>query len=263
MVARISCVALVVGFLAGCYDIPQPECGFACGPAGECPSDYSCNSAVNRCELDGSPRSCATTPDAGMDTIRDAPDDFTPPQVIFRAPAEDTIGVGVGDDIFVDFSESVTGVSNASFTVTQGGLPVAGSVTYSDIFGSRATFTQSIQLAANSAYTVNLTSAIRDTATLPNPLMPVTWIFTTGPDQLIPAVQGRSPINASTGIPVTAQVSARFDEQVLNVTTTSFTLTPQGGSPVATTVGYTAGTRTATLMVGTTTKKTSPRSPPP
>lgn len=341
MVARFWCLT----FLIGCYDLPKPECGFACGPAGACPSSYSCNSAVNRCELDGSTPTCEAAFDAGVRS--DAQTDFNAPMLIsqgpppnsvdvglavqihaqfdepvfgytsstfrvehfgveeigpvmydpasftvfrqfpdllpdtdytvtvtsgitdaagngafaawtfhtidtqrptvtLRIPAEGSVGVGVGADIFADFSEDVTGVSAGSFTVTQSGMPVSGTVSYTP-FGSRATFTQTTQLAANTTYTMNLSSAIQDTATTPNSLMPVTWMFTTGPDQQIPAVQGRSPINGATDVPVIMPVSARFDEQVINVTTTSFTLTPQGGGPVAASIRYTAATRTAML----------------
>lgn len=352
MVARIWCLALALGVLAGCYDLPQPECGFACGPAGACPSDYSCNMAVNRCELSGTTPTCDPAPrsDAGMDARPDTPDDLTPPTVtamfpaasasdvptttpitatfsepvlnvssatiivdrggtqisgtvsydpssftatfqpasplfqgttytvsvldtitdtagnpmalsqawafqtvadttpptiMGRSPAVDAINVGVGANIFVDFTEQVFGVSASSFTVTEGATPVAGVVSYSFGPPSRATLTQSTQLAANTTYTVSVGSPIADTAF--NALAPVSWMFTTGPDLQAPIVVTRTPQPASAAVPVTAQVTASFDEPVVNLSPASFTLTPQGGSPVAATVSYTAGTRTATL----------------
>ena len=54
-------------------------------------------------------------------------------------------------------------------------------------------------------------------------------------------------MNASTGILVNAPVVVSFNEPVLNVSTTSFTLAPQGGSPVAATISYDPSTRVATL----------------
>lgn len=349
MVARIACLALVSGFLVGCYDIPHPECGFACGPAGACPSDYSCNAAVNRCELTGSTPSCAAALDAGMDTNPDSMDDVTPPFVLsmlpadgafgvptttvitatfsepvfgvspltmtvdrggisiagtasydaltrtatfqpfsplmtgrvhtvtflagitdlagnplaaapfwqfstvtdmtpptvtMRTPAVDATGVSVGTNVFVEFSEPVLSVSNVTVTLRDGVTPVPAAVTYS-INPPVATLVPMTQLAANTTYTVNVGSAITDN--VGNPLATVTWVFTTGVDALSPNVVTRTPIPASAGVPVTTTVTASFDESVINVSTTSFTLTPVAGSPIAATVAYTSATRTATL----------------
>lgn len=351
MVVRIVCLVLAMGILAGCYNVPQPECGFACGPAGACPGDYACNMAVNRCQLMGTSPSCAPAPglDAGMDTIRDSQDDFFPPMVVdssrspapdatavpldsvislafseevvgvhggsftleangstvsalvnpfptsatlrptspllpstvytvrvlssiadlagnplvmpsvwqfttgsdmvppfvmLRSPAINATGVGVGAAIFVDFSEEVTGVTSSSFVVSTGGAPIAGTVNY--MTGTRrAELVKAIQLAPNTTYTVSLSSAIRDTAS--NPLSAVSWTFTTGPDQQAPMVVARTPAAASAGVPVSTQVTASFDENVMTISGTTFTLTPMGGSPVAAVVMYAAGTRTATL----------------
>ncbi len=352
MVARIAWLALALGFLAGCYNLPQPECGFACGPAGACPSDYSCNPAVNRCQLGGTTPSCtpALAMDAGVDSVRDSQDDFippmviagslipapdatgvaldsvisvafsedvigvhggsftleangsavfgfvsyesstaaatldpspllpstvytvrvldsitdyagnslvvptvwrfttgndmTPPSVTLRSPAFNATGVGVGAAIFVDFSEEVTGVTSTSFVVSTGGTPIAGTVSY--LTGTRrAEFTRTTQLAPNTTYNISLASSIVDTAS--NPLAAVSWIFTTGPDLQAPMVVTRAPAPASTSVPVTTQVTASFDENVMNVSATTFSLTPQGGSAVAATVSYAASTRTARL----------------
>ncbi len=338
--------AWILVALTGCYDLPKPECGFACGPAGECPSSYACNAAVDRCQLVGSSPSCdRANVDAGvLDTQSDFtaprvitqapppnamdvglavrvhvqfdepvmgysdstfrvshlgldeagpvmydPTSFTvsrefanllpdtvytavldpgitdaagngalvswsfrtvdtrPPIVIMRAPVEDATNVSVGADISADFSEPVMGVNASSFTVTQNGMPLTGNLSYAEVMGARAMFNQTTQLVANTTYTVTLTSAIRDKATTPNALAPVTWSFTTGPDDQNPAVATRRPMNASTGILVNAPVVVSFNEPVLGVSTTSFTLTPQGGSPMAATVGYVAATRVATL----------------
>ena len=38
--------ALLVGaagaIVASCYDVPEPDCGFICGPSEACPNDYTC-----------------------------------------------------------------------------------------------------------------------------------------------------------------------------------------------------------------------------
>jgi hypothetical protein len=67
--------------LSACYDVPQPACGFRCGPAGECPTDYTCNSADDRCHLNGSPAMVCGVPDGGVD----APDIDAPPDAAIDA----------------------------------------------------------------------------------------------------------------------------------------------------------------------------------
>lgn len=48
--------------LPGCYDLPEPQCGFRCGPDGACPDDYTCNPSDGRCHLNSAPASlvCGT-----------------------------------------------------------------------------------------------------------------------------------------------------------------------------------------------------------
>jgi hypothetical protein len=69
-----STALLVVGFasLASCYRVPTPTCGFRCGPAGECPTDYTCSSLENRCHKNGTDPSILC--DIGDDMPIDAPD---------------------------------------------------------------------------------------------------------------------------------------------------------------------------------------------
>ena len=84
-IARIgSCGALVVSIVSiwlgidACYNPPKPECGFVCGPAGECPDDYHCD-VDKRCHLIGTLTSLMCV-DAGPppDTMHDAPIDARP-----------------------------------------------------------------------------------------------------------------------------------------------------------------------------------------
>ncbi|MGN6106564.1 MAG: hypothetical protein ACTHU0_15770 [Kofleriaceae bacterium] len=84
-------VALAAALIGGCYDVPQPNCGFLCGPRAACPEDYTCSAVDNRCHLNGSPADlvCPTydaprpvdapesdaLPDAPIDAPPDAPID--------------------------------------------------------------------------------------------------------------------------------------------------------------------------------------------
>lgn len=94
----LGLAALVLGgvlSISACYDVPTPACGFRCGPAGECPDDYTCNMQIGRCILNGSTPICGGVPDAGVDADEDAP-----PDVPLDAPpdAEDAGDAGDGGD---------------------------------------------------------------------------------------------------------------------------------------------------------------------
>jgi hypothetical protein len=54
--------------IAGCYEVPEPDCGFACGPSGACPDGYLCASEL-RCHRIGTPPTLVCNPpaDAAID----------------------------------------------------------------------------------------------------------------------------------------------------------------------------------------------------
>jgi len=229
MVARIACMALVLGFLVGCYDLPKPECGFACGPARECPSDYTCNTAVNRCQLDGTTPTCAAALDAGMDA-----GDQTAPNVISQIPQDGTFDAGLDIIVIARFDEPVVGVSISTFRLEQNGVQVPGTVAPVTTIDT-AGYEPILPLQPGTTYTAILTTGITDLAG--NPLAAeVRWSFTTAGDVLPPQVVTRSPGVDATGVGVGAIVVAEFNEPVLGVAA-GFTLT-QGVTPVAGVVTY-------------------------
>jgi hypothetical protein len=73
------CLGVVTALAAlghGCYDVPSPDCGFACGAGGACPDGYHCASNERRCHRNGSPDTltCPSAIDAGT-IAGDAPGD--------------------------------------------------------------------------------------------------------------------------------------------------------------------------------------------
>ena len=51
----LALFAALVGTIAlSCYAIPTPDCGFICGPGGECPDGYTC-ADDHRCHRNGAP----------------------------------------------------------------------------------------------------------------------------------------------------------------------------------------------------------------
>jgi hypothetical protein len=57
MLGRLAAMAMFVSLPAvgACYSPPEPDCGFVCGPAGECPEDYTCDAAEHFCHRNGTP----------------------------------------------------------------------------------------------------------------------------------------------------------------------------------------------------------------
>jgi len=100
--------------------------------------------------------------------------DTTPPTVISVSPANGATDVALDTTVTATFSEAMNAstITTSSFTV--GG--VSGSVSYNS--GTyTATFTPSAELAGDTTYTANLSTAITDAAG--NPLAAYSWSFTT------------------------------------------------------------------------------------
>jgi len=66
-----AALALALGVagaaFAGCFSPQQPACAFSCGPAGECPADYTCG-ADDLCHRNDGVGQCLLAPqDAAAD----------------------------------------------------------------------------------------------------------------------------------------------------------------------------------------------------
>lgn len=103
--------------------------------------------------------------------------DATAPTVTSTIPADVSTGAALNGNITATFSEpmDVATITTTTFTLTQGGTPVAGAVTYSGV----ATFNPTSNLAASTMYTATITTGVTDLAG--NALaVAKTWTFTTG-----------------------------------------------------------------------------------
>ena len=104
--------------------------------------------------------------------------DTTLPTVLSTSPANGATGGGI-TNVSATFSEAlnVSTMTAETFTLTQGGSPVSGTVSLS---GTTATFTPSTNLAYSTSYTATITTAVKDLSG--NALAAVkTWPFTTRP----------------------------------------------------------------------------------
>ena len=170
--------------------------------------------------------------------------DMTPPELTGRFPVMGDSNVSPFANMNVFFSEEVTNVTNATFTLRQGTTVIPATVTY---FAGQA---QAIldpmpQLASGTVYTITLEPGITDLAGNPLAGAPTSWSFTTQVDQVGPSVIGRSPLPGTSNVSINSVVTATFNEEVTGISSTSFRLDP-GGTGAA--VSYSPGARTATLV---------------
>jgi hypothetical protein len=162
--------------------------------------------------------------------------DPTGPTVTDTNRADGDTAVPLSTNIVVYFSEGVQGVGPATFTVTPAGGSAVPGVYSSNAAGTRWAFNPDVNLAKDTRYTLSLTSGITSTAGAA--LAPVSWTFLTGP---APVARDRLPAPGATAVDAGQPVSVTFNEDVTNVTTTTFTLTPSGGTPVDAAVAAAGG----------------------
>lgn len=145
------------------------------------------------------------------------------PYVKTRTPAPDSTDVSRTANLTATFSEAVLGVATSTFTVqnTAIGTAVSATVTRNGTT-NQWVFNPSVELAADTRYTATLTgapSAIRDAGG--NPMATKTWTFLTGP---APYVKTRTPAPGATAVSRSANITTTFNEAVVAVGTSTFTL---------------------------------------
>ena len=173
-----------------------------------------------------------------------APPDTTAPTVSSTIPADLATGVAINRNITANFSEAMDAatITTTTFTLAAPGpVSVSGTVTYA---GTVATFNPTVNLAANTVFTVTITTGATDLAG--NALaVNKTWSFTTGTtaDTTAPTVSSTIPTAGATGVAINGNITANFSEAMdaATITTTTFTLAAPGPVSVSGTVTY-AGT---------------------
>ena len=168
--------------------------------------------------------------------------DTTAPTVSSTISADLATDVPINRNITGTFNEEMDAatITTATFTLTQGGTPVPGTVTYS---GTVASFSPTSDLAANTLFTAKITIGATDLAG--NALaVDRTWSFTTGAtaDTTAPTVSSTIPADLATGVVINGNITATFNEAMNAATISTATLTlTQGATPVSGAVTY-AGT---------------------
>lgn len=179
------------------------------------------------------------------------PVDTIPPTVGSVSPVNGTTNVATSSAVSAVFSESLapaTVTSATAFLKDASGNTIPATVSYNNA-NRQVSLAPSVTLAANTAYTATLTTAITDTAG--NHLAAnYMWSFTTATpvDTTPPTVISTTPANNSTGQPTAVTITAQFSEAVDPTTITTGTFAVgTGQTAINGTVSYDAGTRTASF----------------
>jgi Ice-binding-like/Bacterial Ig-like domain len=135
-------------------------------------------------------------------------------------------------------------ITATTFTLARGATNVGGVVTL-DALSNTATFTPAAPLLANTVYTATISTGAEDLGGTPLAAN-YSWSFTTAASIVAPTVTSTSPLNLATGVSINTRPSGTFSAPMDPTTLTDVTFTVrQGLLPVAGSVTYNAGTRTA------------------
>ena len=165
--------------------------------------------------------------------------DTTPPTVTSTSPPNGALNVAAGAELRATFSEAMDPltVNSATFAVTKGGNPIAGTVTYA---GTTATFAPTSALAEGS-FLATVSTGVTDLAGNA-PATTFAWTFTTS---AWPTVIATSPADGALGAAINARVEATFSTTMDPGTITSTTfLVKQGATLIAGAVTYLGTTAT-------------------
>ncbi len=177
--------------------------------------------------------------------------DITPPQVVGISPANGASSIPLNALIIVQFSKPIDGISLSNgLQVLSGSNVVSGAVALSDS-NQRVTFTPTAPLAANTTYTVSLTSQITDVGglSLSNPTISTLATGLTS-DTTTPIVSIQNLAPNQINVPTNGVVQIQFTKPIvpLTVTSSTFYLMPYpAGGPVAATISVSPDGMSATL----------------
>jgi hypothetical protein len=162
--------------------------------------------------------------------------------VTATAPADGAIDVLLGSEVNITFNQTMDPTTITPDTIilrAPGEMPVAGNLSYT---GVTATFIPAYPLAPDTTYEVDVTTAVKSLAGVPMDGL-YDYVFTTGEDTAgtPPVVQYTSPTPGELGVNLNRSVLAAFDEPMdpVSISTGTFTVTNEDGTPVGGMVSYT------------------------
>ena len=129
-----------------------------------------------------------------------------PPTVISTIPLSGATGVPLTQVISATFSKAMNPatLTNTTFTLSAGGVAIAGAVTYT---GTTASFTPAVSLASNTVFTATITTGAQDVA---GDALAANYVWTFTTVVVPPTVVSTIPLNGATAVPVAQVISATF-----------------------------------------------------
>src|SRR6185369_7988104 len=176
--------------------------------------------------------------------------DVIGPQVTGVSPADGLTQAPINAQVMVTFNEPVQTLSVDNVTLTAAATPI--NVTRTLTNGNRTlTLTPALLLPANTLFTVNIGTAVKDLAGN-NLSSAVTTSFTTGTgaDLIRPTITQVDPASGATGVPTNAVIRLQFSERINPLTVNSSTfqiLTSNFGVPVSGNITVAADRLSATF----------------
>ena len=181
---------------------------------------------------------------AGCGGSGDSTAPVTISSVSLTTPADGATGVSINTKVTATFNEEMdpATITSATFLLYQGATAVPGTVDYT---GLTAVFTPDSNLTASTTYTATITTGAKNLADEAL-ASDYEWAFTTGTtsDATAPTATIIVPSNTETGVSINTAIAATFSEVMnpLTITTTTFTVTGPGVTPVSGMVTYSGQT---------------------
>ena len=187
---------------------------------------------------------------------------ITAPTVTSTVPANLATNVPLNQIVTATFSEPMNpaNINATNFTLqSAGGTALTGVVAYAAV-GNTLTFTPAANLLPSTTYTATITTGVTSLSGAPLATAYI-WTFTTGAalNTTPPTLTSTVPLSGATGVSLNQSISGTFSEAMnpLTISTTTFTVTGPGSTPVTGTVSYDAinfiatFTPTANLLAST------------
>jgi hypothetical protein len=158
------------------------------------------------------------------------------PLVVATDPIADEVGVVLNKEVTATFNmpmDALT-INTSTFTITQGGVAIAGVVSYT---GVEASFAPTVVLLSNTVYTATVFMGAKNLAGV-GIAADYVWSFTTVA-VVAPQVVATDPLNSAIGVSLSKIVTATFNMPMdaATLTTSQFTL-KMGATPVTGSVTY-------------------------
>lgn len=186
----------------------------------------------------------------------------TAPTVTSTVPVDLATNVPLNQIVSATFSEPMNPatINSTNFTLqAAGGGAVSGIVAYAAV-GNSLTFTPAANLLPSTTYTATITTGVTSLSGAALAANYV-WTFTTGTSANTnpPTLVSTVPLSGATGVSLNQSISGTFSEAMnpLTISTSTFTVTGPGATPVIGTVSYDAinfiatFTPTANLLANT------------